>query len=369
MLASMAFGVAGVMIVVAITEGLRVREMGRSLTRGVTSVEISPRASAERKVQPLTIRDARLLALRCPNLANVAPYVQRPSALVSCGYRYARANLMGTSGEMFQPNGLCVAVGRIFTPAEDDAKSLVCVIGGELRQRLFESADPCGSRIQLIHGHPLLLTVVGAFEPTGSRSTDYTVYVPLATAQQRILQRGNRVDGILAYTRTLGETIPAAQAARALFANLGRGVAVTSQWERVKEETEQFDKLERIILILAGGALLVGGVGILKVMLVVVSGRRSEIGLRKAVGASWQNIMLQFSLEAVTLGVVGAMSGVAVGWLGMKLAGVIVPWKPLLPPRYIFVACGSAIVVALLSGVLPAKRAADVSPIEALRQV
>jgi ABC-type antimicrobial peptide transport system permease subunit len=71
----------------------------------------------------------------------------------------------------------------------------------------------------------------------------------------------------------------------------------------------------------------------------------------------------------VTLGVVGAMSGVAVGWLGMKLAGVIVPWKPLLPPRYIFVACGSAIVVALLSGVLPAKRAADVSPIEALRQV
>ena len=87
------------------------------------------------------------------------------------------------------------------------------------------------------------------------------------------------------------------------------------------------------------------------------------------VGASWQDIMLQFSLEAVTLGLVGAMSGAALGSLGVKLAGVIVPWQPVLPPRYMLIACGSAVVVALLSGVLPAKRAADVSPIEALRQV
>jgi len=369
MLVSMAFGVAGVMVVVAITEGLRTQQLARVMSSGINSVEIEPRSDTERKDRPLTTQDARLLADRCPVLATVAPYVNQPAVLVMSGPRYVRADLMGTSEQLCSYSGLHMAMGRVFTAAENRDRSLVCVLGAELRHALFDGGDPCGARVQLVYRNRLRLTVVGALQPTGWRGIDAALYLPLATAQYRVLQRGERIDGIIAYTRSLGEVTPGAEATRTHFRKLQRPVAVSSQLERIREEMEQFDKLEHIILMLAAGALLVGGVGILKVMLAVVTGRRGEIGLRKAVGASWRDIMLQFSLEAGALGVVGAASGVILGLGGVKLAETILPWKPVMPPQHVLMACLSAIVVALLSGTLPAKHAADVSPIEALRQV
>jgi putative ABC transport system permease protein len=370
-------GVSSMLIMVAVVEGFQVniRKQFEGLGSRLVFIFYNPdpneRRKARRTFEGLELDDAQALRAQCDLLSNVAAELELGQQQVRAGSRQWPIQTVAVEPQYSGVRSVRAERGR-FIDAEDLASWCpICVIGLETAQKLFGKADPLGQDIQVAG---VRLTVVGILEKKGRAidgNYDDRIYLPLTTAQKRIL--GSRMIGVIyAQARRAEETEAAMdQVWSVLMRRHGNRPDFT-----VDSQSRILETLGRVMLVLggvlagiAGLALLVGGIGIMNIMLVSVTERTREIGIRKAVGARRKDILYQFLTEAMTLSGMGGLVGVAFGYGSAAIIAAIA--KENLPAAVPLWAAALgfsfACFVGLVSGVYPAFRAARLDPIQALR--
>ena len=317
----------------------------------------------------LTMSDVRDVSRLREYLSLVVPMTMQQETISYRGTSKA-SSVVGSSEEYMQAQGnIEIEIGRFFTKNEVDNAERVVVIGYGIRDELFGAIDPIGKRVRIGSS---TYTVIGAMAEVGGGgfggpSFDTFTYIPIETSFRQFDSK--RVLEIITKTRsTEPEGIDAAIAAI-------EEVMLKNFEEDEFSVFKQSDILETIQDILGiltiglGGissiSLFVGGIGIMNIMLVSVTERTREIGLRKALGATPNNIMLQFLIESALLSVLGGMIGLLLAFLGTWALQSFFPAK--ITMEAVLLAFGVSTVVGLVFGVAPARRAANLSPIEALR--
>ncbi|BDG17295.1 MULTISPECIES: ABC transporter permease [Thermus] len=309
-------------------------------------------------------------------VVGVAPVAQANFQL-KYGAQNLRATVVGTWPDFAQVRNAEPDRGGFFTWEDVEARRRVAVIGYGIAQDLFGGEDPLGQRLR-IAGIPF--TVVGVLPDKGDQgfvSTNYQVYVPLSTYLQRLSRPeagGAKVNTIYLQgadrdrLKDLQEHLTQFLAQRhGLWDPQSYDFSVTNQQDALESVNQTTRAMTLFLGGVAGISLLVGGIGIMNIMLVSVTERTREIGVRKALGARPQDILGQFLAESVVLSVGGGLLGVAVGLLMARFVGQAISVTPVFSPTSIVVAFFFAVVVGVFFGLYPAWRAARLDPVEALR--
>jgi len=378
-------GVAAVVAMVAIGTGAQQRIADRIRSIGSNMMLIRSASITTGGVRlgggtilSLTEDDAQAVALEIPLVQAVAP-IMRGSAQVAFGNQNWATVTQGTTPEYMEVHDWTLAAGRFLTPEDVERAAKVVVLGGTVAEKLFGDGDPMG---RVIRVQRVPFTVVGVLNPKGQSAwghdQDDVLIVPLTTAKQRLLGRplaNPRAVGALAVKVRSGDLIhEAAQQIAELLRQRHRlqpwqdddfTVRIIADLFRAQEESGR--TLRNLLGAVAAVSLLVGGIGIMNMMLVSVTERTREIGLRMAVGARTRDIRWQFLVEALTLALVGGAVGVGVGVGSSALIARLAQWALLVSPMAVAGAFASAAATGLLFGLYPAWRASLLDPIEALR--
>ncbi len=327
-------------------------------------------------VQTLKAEDSRAIQQECPAVAMAAPIV-RGSGQVVYGNQNWSTLLMGTTPEMFVIREWNTALGRELSSADNDGASKVCVIGETIVKNLFGDEDPLGKMIRI---KKVPFTVIGVLEGKGQSpqgtDQDDVVFVPLRTAQRKLMgsQFPDTVGSILVKARSEEQLPQAEQQTNSLLAQRHR---ITNGKEpdftvrnlsEILAVAEQSSKAMSLLLgAVASISLIVGGIGIMNIMLVSVTERTREIGIRMAIGAKRNDILMQFLTEAVLLTILGGVLGIAIGAGGAMIVSKILTWPTLISFWSVAVAFIFSAAVGIFFGFYPARKAASMNPIEALR--
>ncbi|MDO9598805.1 MAG: ABC transporter permease [Azoarcus sp.] len=367
-------GIAAVILLTSIGEGLHQFVLKEFTQFGTNIIKVTPGVQGARGGPPglpsttreLTLEDAAALE-RAPFVTGVTPAVSGNSEVRANG-RERRTFIMGVGADMQQVFSMRVRVGQ-FLPRDDAANARAFVVlGATLKRELFGNDNPLGERVQ-IGGERY--RVIGVMESKGQFlgiDLDDTAYIPTA----RALSLYNR-DGLMEINVTYGEQVPAARVAaevkKILVARHGReDFTLTTQEDMLASLSNILDILTAAVGALGGISLLVGGVGIVTIMTIAVSERTNEIGLLVALGARRRTILGLFLGEAVALAAIGGLFGLLIGAGLAQLVGIFVPALPVTTPwHFVFVAEAIAVLIGLVAGVLPARRAAGLNAVDALR--
>jgi putative ABC transport system permease protein len=331
--------------------------------------------------QTLTYEDALAMAdpLNCPSLALVAPEISTGAQVVYEG-RNANTRVTGVTPEYAEVRNQEVAEGQFLDSLHLSARSLAAVLGSDTAETLFGDESPIGKSIRINNISFRVVGVLTSKGGTGFGSQDDIVYVPLTTAEARLGRRSYRGG-------TLVSTINVQVVDERLMDQATFEISeLLRQRHRLllEDDFETFSQADilsianqvtGILTIVLGGiaaiSLLVGGIGIMNIMLVSVTERTREIGIRKAVGAKRRDILAQFLTEATLLSVIGGAVGILVGWsLSAAVSLVQVEGSgitTMLTLDSVLLATGFSIAVGLFFGIYPAARAAALNPIDALR--
>jgi len=374
-LLGIAVGIASVILLTSIGEGIHRFVLAEFTQFGTNIASISPGkvktsgpapTGIPSSVRPLTLDDARVLR-SLPHVTGMTATVWGNTEVGANG-RLRRTTVNGVGADMLKVYSIKVKTGQ-FLPDEalENARAFV-VLGSKLKSELFGSANPLGARVRVGN---LQFRVIGVLEAKGQFlgvDLDDAAYIPTA----RALELYNR-DGLMKIDLAYEEGIPAAQVVAAIKTRLnarhGReDFTITTQEDMLRTLSNILDILTMAVGALGSISLLVGGVGIVTIMTIAVSERTGEIGLLVALGAPRRTILGLFLGEAVALSALGGVIGLV---LGMGLAQIIhlaVPALPVHTPlTFVVLAEGIAIAIGLLAGVLPARSAARLDPVEALR--
>jgi putative ABC transport system permease protein len=281
--------------------------------------------------------------------------------------------------EYFPARDWDVIAGRIMTQEEVDGASKVALVGQTVARNLFGEEDPLG---QVIRIKKVPFTIIGVMDHKGQttygQDQDDQILIPLSTAKKKVLG-GNLAKGRAVGTISIKVREPALmkEAENEIRALIRQRHRLLPQHEddfnlrNLSEVLESQEASSRVLTVLlaaiASVSLLVGGIGIMNIMLVSVTERTREIGLRMAVGARGRDILAQFLVEAVTLSLIGGAIGVGAGLLGSYAIAYFAEWRTLLQIDAILVAFGFSAAVGIFFGFYPARKAASLNPIDALR--
>jgi len=378
-------GVAAVISVLSLgsAQGALVEEAFSTL--GANLIYVMPREAGVGGMvgeATLTVGDAEAIARHAPSVVGVAPTAQTYARVVAGG-ESLNSLIAGVTPEAEWVDNYAVALGGFITESDYRARSRVTVLGSEVAKTLFGEIDPTGQSIRIGGSQ---FQVIGVLESrgTGFGFEDMRVYIPLSTLYSTVAatqagSRGNSVDMISVQVESSDDLESAEQEITAILRdahNIREGedddfrvLNVASVAEQV---TQVMGILQLVLVAIAGISLLVGGIGIMNIMLVSVTERIREIGLRKAVGAKRRDILIQFLVEAATLGLCGGAIGVGLGWIIVKIISSVAtnlgfPFAAVLPGYAIALAVSVAIFIGLITGLYPAIRAARLDPIESLR--
>jgi putative ABC transport system permease protein len=373
----MAVGVAAIVMLVSLGKGVErdVRQQVESL--GVNLVIVLPgRISPENPFNPMsfiglsTLRESDLAVVRqIEGVQRVAP-IMFVAGGASRGTRWADAALIiGTTPEWFQMRPHRLAAGRLFTEQELDA--YVCILGPEPARQLFGDEPPLGQTVHL-NGVPFRVIGVTAEESQrslfGGGGFEFALYAPIRSLQQAMGSR--QIHRVIAQTAPDREPRQLVERIRAAVRRNHNGSEDFSVLTQEDLLTRLFSLLRIISVALTGItsiALVVGGIGVMNVMLMSVTERVREIGIRKTVGARQRDIFWQFLFEATLIALVGGAIGVAIAWLACYLIDRYTVLHPLVELDTLLLALSVCGLVGLIFGTIPAYRAATRDPVEALR--
>lgn len=322
---------------------------------------------------PFKEADAQAIAAQVAGIRAVAP-AQTAGVTAVHGARNWGTRVTGSTNAYFETNNWTLDSGRIFTEAEERAGASVCLVGATIRRELFGLEDPLGAQLRVkSFSCEVIGLLAGKGQAAMGQDQDDTIVLPLHTVQRRLT--GNQNVGTLLVSVQDGvETAAVTRAIRELLRERRKLSEADEDNFNIMDTRQIADTLSgttRVMTMLLGAvaavSLLVGGIGIMNIMLVSVTERTREIGVRLAIGALEREVLLQFLIEAVVLACVGGLVGVvlaaAASWL---LAGLMaVPF--LFDPRINLLSFGFSAAIGVVFGYFPARRAARLDPIEALR--
>lgn len=322
----------------------------------------------------LTVEDAIAIRDEIPEVIAASPEV-RSQRVINYGNRNWFTRIYGQSADYLQIRQWPIESGRMYTEEEVESAALVAVVGQTIVDELFEGADPIGETFR-VRGLPL--TVIGILSPKGmslmGSVQDDIVLVPYTTAFQRISGRSHAmVINIQVFDeQSMGiatqKITDLLRERHRLAAYQEDDFTVQTQEEVARAATETSRVMTWLLASIAGISLFVGGIGIMNVMLVSVTERTREIGLRLAVGARGPDVLLQFLIESVILCLLGGIGGILIGVAATEIIAAYAGWPALFSTEAMIVAVSVSAAVGLFFGFYPAWKASRMDPIEALRR-
>ena len=377
-------GVGAVITMLAVGRGAteRVQEQIKGLGSNIVLVVPGSLSAAGVRLgaqtrSRFTEEDAEALAREVPEVQVAAPSSRTTAQAVAQSANW-NTTIFGTTNDYLEAREWPLAAGRLFEAAEQQGSAKVAWLGQTAARELFADDDPLGQTVR-VRGVPF--TVVGVLAAKGQNAVgqdqDDIVIVPMSTFRNRIWNAGGnvrRIWSIHVKVRAGADMARAEESMRTLLRQRLRvpeggddTFSICNLSEVLQAQEESSRVMTALLAAVAGVSLLVGGIGIMNIMLVSVTERTREIGLRMAVGARGRDILAQFLIESVTLSLVGGAIGVALGVLATWAVERATGWSAVMEPWSVLLAVGFAGLVGVFFGYYPARRAARLQPIVALR--
>jgi len=370
-------GVGSVIASVSITTGATREVEGRVAALGQNVVTVfsgSFTSGGSRggwgSAPTLTLGDAEAIRTEIPNVVAVSPEL-RDRLTVQAGGLNWRTQVLGEGPDYLQIRSWNLRAGAMFTERDVQAVTKVAVIGQTVVDQLFPGEDPVGQTLRV---RDIPFKIVGVLEPKGfnlfGSDQDDVVVIPY-TSHMRRVSRAQFVNSILVQAAST-PAIPRVQADISELLQQRRAgrepdFTVRTQLELAETATATSRVMSVLLAAIASVSLIVGGIGIMNIMLVSVTERTREIGIRMAVGARGRDILVQFLVEAVTLSAIGGLVGIGLGVAASEIVANTTGWPTVTPVSWVGIASLSSALVGILSGFYPAWKASQLDPIEALR--
>jgi len=370
-------GVSAVITMVAVGSGAQkaINDQIEALGANILNVESSRsfRGGVSRHQITLTVRDADMLMRDSKYITAVVPEINGREQ-IKFGNRNENSSIIGTTPNFVTVKDYEIDIGRMFTDADNTGKRRVAVLGSEVPTNLEVEAKALLGKTITIRNLPF--EVIGIFKEKGSvgfNNQDDEIWIPLLTSQFRVFgtdrleQMSVQVVDSVNLEKAIVEIERILRREHRILPGDNNNFEITDSRIFLNTAQEATRIFTFLLASIAGVSLIVGGIGIMNIMLVSVTERTKEIGIRIALGATRTNILLQFLVESMTLCLLGGMAGIGVGYAASTILNELAGWQTFVSLNSILLAFLFSAAIGLIFGIWPAKRAAYLDPIDALR--